>query len=128
MIRSSVIVVSYNSSECIGACLRALMADIGTVPSTTLQWLFCGSIAVILLSITGLTRVMEEVEEDRAYIRPVSRLLVGAAALILIIPIFAHDFGVTWLLSTIAILLAIPVFVGIRSWVRFRFFERKPGD
>jgi len=107
-----------------GACLRVLMAGVGTVPSITLQWMFCGSIAVILLTITGLTYIMEESEEDRAYIRPVSRLLLGAAVFIMLIPVFASNFCVTCLLSTIAVLLAIPVFVGVRSWVKFRFFTR----
>ena len=67
---------------------------------------------------------MEEFEEDRAYIRPVSRLLVIAAAIILLFPVVAHSFGVTWLLAAVAILLAIPVFVGVRSWVKFKFFGR----
>ncbi len=107
-----------------GACLRVLMADVGTVPPITLQWMFCGSISVILLTITGLPFVMEESEEDRAYITPVSRLLAGATVLILLLPVITPDFSVTWLLSAIAVLLAIPVFMGIRSWVRFRFFSK----
>ena len=107
-----------------GACLRVLIADVDIVPPLTLQWLFCVSMAVILLTITGLTRIMEEFEEDRAYIRPVSRLLVIAAAIILLLPVVAHSFGVTWLLAAVAILLAIPVFVGVRSWVKFKFFGR----
>jgi low temperature requirement protein LtrA len=111
-----------------GACMRVLMADVGTVPPVTLQWMFCVSIAVILLTITGLTRIMEEVEEDRAYIRPVSRLLIGTAVLILLIPVAIPDVGVTWLLAAVAVLLAIPVFIGVRSWVKFRFFSNSPNQ
>jgi len=69
---------------------------------------------------------MEDSEEDRAYIRPVSRLLVVAAAIILLLPVVMPGFGVTWLLESVAVLLAIPVFVGVRSWVKFRFFTLKP--
>jgi len=107
-----------------GACLRVLIADVAIMPPITLQWLFCMSIAIILLSITGLTRIMKDSEEDRAYIRPVSRLLVIAAAVILLLPVVIPGFGVTWLLAAVAVLLAIPVFVGVRSWVKFRFFGR----
>ncbi len=107
-----------------GACLRVLIADVGTMPPVTLQWMFCVSIAVILLTITGLTRIMEESEEDRAYIRPVSRILIVAAIIIVILPFVGRYLNSALLLAIIAVVLFIPVMIGVRSWVRFRFFNR----
>lgn len=104
-----------------GACLRVLIASIEAGLSPTAQWMFCTSIAVILLMIIGLTKVMEEYKEDRAYITPVSRWLLVISALILLIPVFGDYLSIITFLAIIAVLLFIPVFVGIRSWVKFRF-------
>ncbi|HZY37905.1 MAG TPA: low temperature requirement protein A [Mucilaginibacter sp.] len=108
-----------------GACMRVLMADAGTVPTLTLQWMFCVAIAVILLTITGLTRIMEEDEEDRAYITPVSGILVVAAIIVVALPFFGDYLNSALLLTVIAAVLFVPVVIGVRSWVKFRFFNRK---
>ncbi len=107
-----------------GACLRVLIADMETGPSATVQWMFCASIAVILLMITGMTKIMEESEEDRSYITPVSRLLIAAALLVLIIPFFSQYFTSVLLLFVIAMVLFVPVLVGVKSWIKFRFFNK----
>jgi low temperature requirement protein LtrA len=107
-----------------GACLRVLIADMEAGLSLTVQWMFCVSVAVILLTITAITKIMEEYQEDRVYINPVSRLLLVAAAVILIIPLFGKYFSSISFLALIALVLFVPVFVGVRSWVRFKFFGK----
>jgi len=107
-----------------GACLRVLIANQGASFPGDAEWLFCVSIAVILLMITGLTKVMEQDKEDRAYITPVAKLLFIIALLILIIPLFGNHLDSIAFLAIIAVLLFIPVFVGVRSWVRFRYFNQ----
>jgi hypothetical protein len=67
---------------------------------------------------------MKEEEEDRSYIRPVSRLLIIAGIIILIIPLFKNYLGTIAFLSVITIVLFVPVFAGIRSWVQYKFFSR----
>lgn len=108
-----------------GASLRLLIAAVGAAGQSTVQWMFCVSIAVILLMIAGLTRIMEEWEEDRSYIRPASRLAVIAAIVIFILPLFGSYLNSTALLALIAILLSLPVWVGVNSWIRFRYFGKK---
>lgn len=108
-----------------GASLRLLIAEVGAACQPVVQWMFCISIAVILLMIAGLTRIMKEWEEDRAYIRPASRLIVVSAIIIIILPLFGVHLKSIALLGLIALLLAVPVFAGVRGWIRFRFFGKK---
>jgi hypothetical protein len=68
---------------------------------------------------------MEEDDESRSYIRPVSRLMVVISICILLIPLFSYYIGTNGFLSVIAILLFIPVFIGVRSWVLYRFFDKR---
>ena len=106
-----------------GACLKVLIAGLGTSLTSTVQWLFCVSVATILLMITGITKIMEEDKEDRAYINPVSRLLLAIAVFILVIPLFGDYLNSITFLTIVSLLLFIPVFVGVRSWVMFKYFS-----
>jgi len=87
--------------------------------------MFCIALSIILLIIDGLTRIMKEEEEDRAYIRPVARLLLFVSAAILVIPLLGQRLNTLSFLMLIALLLFIPVFIGIKSWVKYRFFSHK---
>jgi low temperature requirement protein LtrA len=107
----------------VGACIRVLLEDMTAAAHQTVQWIFCISIATILLTIVGLTRVMKEEEEDRSYIRPVSRLLILISAIIVCIPFVGNSLNTVQFLSIISICLFFPVLIGSISWVRFRFKE-----
>jgi hypothetical protein len=108
-----------------GACIKVLLVEIETSSHVTLQWMICVAIATILFMITGIAAVMKEEEEDRSYIQPVSRLLIITGLVVLIIPLFERYLGTIAFLSTISLILFVPVFIGIRSWVRYKFFENK---
>jgi low temperature requirement protein LtrA len=109
----------------IGACIKILLTDIVVGVSSDVQWMFCIAIATILLIVGAITKIMEEDDESRSYIRPVSRLLVIISGCILLIPLFRKYLGTISFLSVIAIILFIPVFIGVRSWVLYRFFDKK---
>jgi low temperature requirement protein LtrA len=109
----------------LGASLKLLLQDAGSDAPAMIKWLFCGSIATILFMIAAITRIMKEDEEDRTYIRPVSRLLIIAAICILLIPLFTGWLKTISILTISAIILFIPVLVGIRSWVLFKFSGSK---
>lgn len=102
----------------VGACISALLTDLSA--NLTVQWIFCISVAVILFCVTGLTFIMKEEEEDRSYIRPVSRLLVIIGLVILAVPLFGHYLDTLAFLCAVALILSIPVFIGIKSWVRWK--------
>ena len=93
--------------------------------NSDVQWMFCIAIATILLIVGAITKIMEEDDESRSYIRPVSRLLVIISGCILLIPLFRKYMGTISFLSVIAIILFIPVFIGVRSWVLYKFFDKK---
>ncbi|MBN9484524.1 MAG: hypothetical protein BGO70_00085 [Bacteroidetes bacterium 43-93] len=110
------------ASYCIaGASIKSILANTDVLLSMDLQWIFCISIAIILLSIVALTYVMEENAEDRVYIGPVSRLLLLISALVLSIPIFGQYLTNISFLCIICILLFVPVFIGIRRWVSYKY-------
>jgi low temperature requirement protein LtrA len=109
----------------VGACIKVLLAEMGTHSHIIIKWMICVAIATILFMIVGITAVMKEEEEDRSYIRPVSRLLVITGLVVLIIPLFDYYLGTIAFLFVISLILLVPVFTGIRSWVRYKFFEDK---
>jgi hypothetical protein len=109
----------------VGACIKAVLAYMPASPPLALQWIFCVALAIILLMIVGIARIMKQEEEDRAYIRPVSKLLLCISLVILIIPLFGRYLDTITFLTLIALVLFIPVFIGIRSWVRYKFFSKE---
>jgi low temperature requirement protein LtrA len=109
----------------LGACINVLLADTTTGGNSTVKWMFCLAIAVILFTITGTARIMEEDDEDRAYIKPVSRLLIVTGAVMLLVPLFSAYLNTLSFLAVIALILLIPVFIGVRSWVRYKFFSSR---
>jgi low temperature requirement protein LtrA len=109
----------------IGACIKVLLIDISSGTNSNVQWMFCAAIATILLSITAITYIMEEEEESRSFINPVSGLLIIIAVIVLLIPLFKNYMGTISFLSVISVLLFIPVFIGIRKWVAYKFFDKK---
>jgi low temperature requirement protein LtrA len=109
----------------VGACIKVLLAEIEIHSHINIQWMICVAIATILFMITGIAAVMKEEEEDRSYIRPVSRLLIITGLIVLIVPLFEPYLGTIAFLSVISLILFVPVFIGIRSWVRYKFFEDK---
>lgn len=108
----------------IGAGIKFLLTDLNSEPSLMIKWMFCISISVILLTITAIARIMEEDEEDRAYIRPVSKVLWITGILMLLIPLITNHAHTVLFLSVISLALFIPVFIGMRSWVLFKFFGK----
>ena len=102
-----------------------MLTDIVVGVNSNVQWMFCIAIAAILLVVVAITKIMEEDDESRSFIRPVSRLLVLISACVLLIPLFRNYMGTISFLSVIAILLFIPVFIGVRSWVLYRFFDKR---
>lgn len=106
----------------VGACIKVLLSHSGEMLDATVCWMICVALTTILYLVVAITRVMEEHEEDRSYIRPVSRLLQGIGAMLLLVPLFCAYLTTVKFLSILALILLVPVLVGIRSWVLFRFF------
>jgi low temperature requirement protein LtrA len=105
----------------VGACVKALIGHMGGRLPGEMPWIFCLSLAVILLAIVGLTRIMPEDEEDRSYIRPMSRVLILCAIALVGTAPFGRALGVLGLLALVCAILLVPVVIGIQAWVRYRF-------
>lgn len=106
----------------VGACIKVMLADTAH-NLQEVQWMFCMAIVTILLMTVFIAKIMKEYEEDRSYIKPVARLLILASLIILIIPLFGRHLHTIAFLAIIAFVLFIPVFIGIKSWVRYKFFR-----
>ncbi|MEI9810077.1 MAG: low temperature requirement protein A [Bacteroidota bacterium] len=109
----------------LGASIRVLLSEEHAHAQDHVQWMFCTAIATILFMTVCIAAIMKEEEEDRAYIRPVSRLLIVTGIVVLLIPLFERYLGIIAFLSVISLVLLVPVFVGIRSWVRYKFFGKR---
>ncbi|PWT78250.1 MAG: hypothetical protein C5B59_02175 [Bacteroidetes bacterium] len=109
----------------VGACMKVLLNDLEQKVPTSVLWMFCVALSTLLFMIVGISRIMKEDEEDRSYIKPVSRLLVVTGLIILFIPFLGGYLNTVWFLGLISVVLLIPVFVGVRSWVRYKFFSER---
>jgi low temperature requirement protein LtrA len=106
-----------------GAGIKVILENVHTTLHPEVQWIFRAALAVILIMIVSITHIMEVAEEDRSYINPVSRLLVVISLLILLVPFFGGYLNTISFLSIITFLLLIPVFIGVRNWVMYKFFN-----
>jgi hypothetical protein len=86
-----------------------------------IQWIFCIALATILFSIVAISGIMQEDEEDRAFIKPTSPILIASGLLCLAIPLTGREMNSLAFLGIIALLLFFPVVVGISSWIRYAF-------
>lgn len=111
------------SLSIVGACIKVMLGNMKADVNSNIQWIFAVAVATILFTIVGIARIMKEEEEDRSYIRPVSRLLLLVGFIILVIPFFNQYLGTIAFLSVMSAILFVPVFVGIRSWVHYKFFS-----
>ena len=109
----------------VGACIKTTLVDMSAGMTDQLQWMFCSAMSIILISIVGLTLIMKQDEEDRSYIKPVSRLLVIVSIAIVLLPMLQLTTNTLVFLSLIAVLLLVPVFFGIRSWVLYKFYRKE---
>ena len=107
----------------IGACMKVLLGNVDDTSLGTLYWVFSIALAVILITTAGIAAIMKEEEEDRAYITPVSKILFVASAVVLLIPFFSSYFTPIAFLSIVAAILLVPVTIGIKSWVNYKFFS-----
>ena len=108
----------------VGACIKLLLFGIPAGPYTYVQWMFCLAIATILIMTVCIAGIMKEEDEDRAYIQPVSKLLIATSIIVMLIPLFGHALNTLTFLAIIAFVLFVPVFIGIRSWVKYKFFRK----
>jgi hypothetical protein len=111
----------------VGACLKVFLAEVAAGLPLQLHWMFCTSLAIIVWSITALTKIMLEEEEDRAFISPVARILVYSGLGLLVVPIFKNYLSTLNFLAIVALILLLPVCIGIHSWVKFKFGAKQPG-
>jgi low temperature requirement protein LtrA len=107
----------------VGACIKVLLGNIDEYLQNFIYWLFCVALVVILLATAGIAAIMKEEEEDRAYIRPVSKILFVVSVILLIVPLFGDYFNPVAFLSIVSVILLVPVSIGIRSWVNYKFFS-----
>jgi low temperature requirement protein LtrA len=107
----------------VGASMKVLLVNIEEDIHDITYWLFSIAIVVILLTTAGVAAIMKEEEEDRAYIRPVSKLLFIVSAVLLVVPFFSSYFTPVMFLSIVAVVLLVPVTIGIKSWVNYKFFS-----
>jgi low temperature requirement protein LtrA len=110
------------SLSVVGASINVLLGNIKSDIPVSILWMFCVSVSVILLMIVGIAKQMKEEAEDRTYIGPVSKLLLIAGVIILIIPFFGSYLNTLTLFAVVSVVLFVPVFIGIRSWVKYKFF------
>jgi low temperature requirement protein LtrA len=109
----------------VGACVRVMLEEMEGSQHNEVQWIFCVALASILFLIVAIAAIMRQEEENLSYIKPVSRLLIITGILILLIPFIGSYLNTVAFFGIITLLLSVPVFIGVRSWVKYKFFSKR---
>jgi low temperature requirement protein LtrA len=108
-----------------GSCMHVMLADVHATDLQNVEWTFSVSLAIIMVIVAQLSTLMENHDEDRSYIRPMYKMLYATSFLVLLLPLFSKQLGIISYLLSVTLLLFIPVFIGARGWVKFKFYSTK---
>ena len=102
-----------------GACLKDLVRYVETPLPQVLTRIIVISLAIFLAAMCVIGRLIADDErQTRNYLRQVIRWNTVVVFLLIGVSIFSKDFSAFRLLLTIFLLLAIPVVVGIVTWLK----------
>ena len=103
-----------------GACLKDLVGHFETPVPAALSRIIFISLSVFLLAVCGLGRLIAvDDRQTGSYLRQVIRWNMVVAILLLVISAFLKNCPAVGLLLTLFLLLAIPVVVGIVTWLKY---------
>jgi len=112
-----------------GACLKNLVGHFDTPVSVALSRIIVISLAIFLASMCVIGRLIaDDDRQTRDYLRQVIRWNMIVALLLVAVSIFSKDCSVFTLLLTVFLLLAIPVVVGIVTWLKHENQTENDGD
>ena len=102
-----------------GACLKDLIAHFATPVHPTPNRIIVISLAIFLAAMCVTGRLIADDEQQtRKYLRQVIRWSMVVVLLLVVVSILSKEWSVFRLLLTIFLLLAIPVVVGIVTWLK----------
>jgi len=102
-----------------GACLKNLVEHFETPALPVLNRVIVFSLAVFLAAMCVIGRlIVNDERQTISYLRQVVRWNMVVGLLLIAVSIFSKYWSVFWLLLTVFLLLAIPVFVGIVTWLK----------
>jgi len=107
----------------VGACIKALLAHMEAGLDPVVQWMFCVALSTILFTIFALTKVMEPEEVDKPFTNAAAKIVLAAAIVILVLPLFTYNLGAFGFLSLATLILFVPVLLGVIIWVRYNFYS-----
>jgi len=104
-----------------GACLKNLVGHFETPVPLVLNRIIVISLAVFLAAMCVIGRLIADDDlQTRNYLRQVMRWNMVVVLLLIAVSIFSKDCSVLSLLVTLFLLLAIPVVVGIVTWLKYQ--------
>ena len=102
-----------------GACLKNLVEHVETPVPPVLTRIIVVSLAIFLAAMCVIGRlIIDDDGRTRNYLRQVIRWNLVVAFLLIIVSIFSNGYSAFRLLLTVFLLLAVPVVVGIVTWLK----------
>jgi len=112
-----------------GASLKYLVGRFETPVPPVLSRVICISLAIFLAAMCVIGRLIaDEESQTRNYLRVVIRWNIVVAVLLVAGSIIANDWSAFRLLLTVFGLLAIPVVVGIVTWLKHENYPEWRGN
>jgi len=112
-----------------GACLKNLAGHFETPVSPVLNRIIVISLAIFLAAMCVVGRLItDDDQQTKSYRRQVTRWNIVVILLLIAASILLKDGSVFCLLLTVFLLLAIPVVVGIVTWLKHEDHSEKQSD
>jgi len=112
-----------------GACLKNLVGHFETPVPAVLNRIIVISLAIFLAAMCAIGRLIAvDDRQTRNYLKQVIRWNMVVVLLLIAISIFSEGWSAFGLLLTVFLLLAIPVVVGIVTWLKYENHPESQGN
>jgi len=112
-----------------GASLKNLVGHFETPVPTVLNRIITISLAIFLAAMCIIGRLVDNDEQQtRDYLKQMVRWNMVVVFLLIVVSILSKGWSVFSLLLTIFVLLAIPVVVGIVTWLKYENYPEGQGN
>jgi len=111
-----------------GSAIRVILSESETEMHSPAAWMFGIAISVILCGIFAFTSLMQQDEDEAPVMKKLSLMVLATAGAVLLLTCFSGMLSALVYLALVALILALPVYIGTRIWVKFKIFSEGQND
>ena len=109
----------------LGASMSTLISSGGDLLQSNARIFFGAAVSMILICIYFLTRIVKYDEQEKTLMKRLSLLVKAGAFAIFVLTFINQYISSIAFLTVIFITLSLPVYIGIKLWVRYLLFQKQ---